>query len=313
MCSAKGALGFTFGETGVPFGSRLERSMGMGWELKPAMAPFTKAQALATPWSGRLAQIEYEVSESDKERGEMALLTLATAAEAAGWVRNSALEEPDKLPFYLTPVSGDIVYDVPGGEGVVASISYGLGTLRLACANKALLRANAEEAFGKLPPGTPRPVALAVDPGTKHSAADCSRPEAQEAMLTVLDGRPDAITARIMLGLNHTERLTEWKSWRLRESGKVSAERLAALTIEALEASSPGGDPLAGFALFPELFATLKKLAHQSDAGDKAGACRAALEMADVYRRMEAISSRQWKAMDALLEAEARKAGVSLD
>jgi hypothetical protein len=35
--------------------------------------------------------------------------------------------------------------------------------------------------------------------------------------------------------------------------------------------------------------------------------------MADVYRRMEAISSRQWKAMDALLEAEARKAGVSLD
>jgi hypothetical protein len=97
------------------------------------------------------------------------------------------------------------------------------------------------------------------------------------------------------------------------EKVEAAKQRLLRIMASALEAGSPGGDALAGFALFPELLATLERLAGQAEAGDAAGACRSSFEMVEVFRKMEAVSSRQWVAMDAALEAEARKVGVSLE
>lgn len=313
MCNASGAGAWKFGETGVPYSSRLENTLGMRVKLTPHMAPFDRAGPLATPWSGRLALVEYSGELVDEAAASAMLGALFAAAERAGWTRNAELEDVGGLPLYLMPLAGERVYAMPGDTDIVASFGRLGKQVTLSCGHKDLLKANAREAFGELPAGTPRPVAPELKLTSASSAADCDRPEVQREMLTVMDGRANEVMSQMMRRIKHTERLTEWKKWKLESSGKVGKDRLLQLTLDALDAASPGGDPLAGFALFPELLAVMDRLAAQAQGGDTAAACRSSFDMAAVFRKMESVSSGQWRALDAALEAEAKKVGVALD
>jgi hypothetical protein len=313
MCNSSGAAAWRFGDTDVPYSSRLENRLGLRVELPPHMAPFDRARPLATPWSGRLAQVEYSVELKQDGEAGAAFEALVAAAEQAGWARKPEMEDAGRLPMYLTPLAGDRVFELPGDGKVFASFGRIGNQVTMTCGHKELLRANAKEAFGELPPGTPRPQAAPLKLTAAASPADCDRPEVQREMLTVMDGRANEVTSQLLQRVSHDERLVEWKRWKLESSGKVGKERMLRIMAAALEAGSPGGDALAGFALFPDLFATLERLVDQAQAGDAAGACRSSFDLVGVFRKMEAVSARQWVAMDAALEAEARKVGVSLD
>jgi hypothetical protein len=312
MCNPSGAGAWRFGETGVPYSSRLENSLGMRVKLTPHMAPFDQARPLATPWSGRLAQVQYSAELAQDADASAALKALVAAAERAGWTRSAEMEDAGRLPIYLLPLAGDLVYELPGDAKVVASLGRLGKQVTLSCGHKDLLQANAREALGELPPGTPRPQALPLQLMNAASPADCERPEVQREMLTVMDGRANELMSQMLRRISHDERLIEWKRWKLESSGKVGKARMLEIMAGALEAGSPGGDALAGFALFPDLLATLERLTGQAQSGDASGACRSSFDMVGILRKMEAVSSRQWAAMDAALEAEAQKVGVSL-
>jgi|GEM_PF-4504199 len=313
MCNSSGAGAWQFGETGVPYSSRLENRLGMRVRLTPHMAPFDQARPLATPWSGRLAQVEYSAQLTQDADATAAFGALAAAAEQAGWTRKAELEDAGRLPIYLLSLAGDRVYELPGDGKVVASLARVGKQVTLSCGHKDLLHANAREALGELPAGTPRPQAPPLKLTAAASLSDCDRPDVQREMLTVMDGRANEVVSQLLRRISHDERLIEWKRWKLESSGKVGKERMLEIMAAALEAGSPGGDALAGFDLFPDLLATLERLAGQAQAGDAPAACRSSFDMVAIFRKMEAISAGQWAAMDAALEAEARKVGVSLN
>jgi hypothetical protein len=223
------------------------------------------------------------------------------------------MEDAGALPIYLLPLAGDRVYELPGDAKVVASFGRLGKQVTMSCGHKGLLHANVREAFGELPAGTPRPQAPPLQLTKAASPADCDQPEVQREMLTIMDGRANEVMSQMLRRISHDERLIEWKRWKLASSGKVGKERMLEIMAAALAAGSPGGDALAGFALIPDLLATLEKLVGQAQAGDASAACRSSFDMVAIFRKMEGTSARQWAAMDAALEAEARKVGVSLD
>ena len=313
MCRDGGAMDYAFGDTGVPNSSRIENSLGFGWKLGAGFRPFEKAQALATPWSNRLVQVSYNAGIKNEAEGRRAVEALVRAAEGAGWQRKAEWDDSGQLPLYLLPIAGDAVFELPGGGGIIASFGWALGELTMSCGQNALLRANAEEAFGRLPEGTPRPQPPALKLQPAFVAEDCGRPEVQEEMLSILEGRPNGAIGKLLHAASYSERLHQWKSWKLQSSGKVSDERMMKLALAALETGSPGGDPMAGFALFPKLFDAFGRLVEEAEAGDRAAACRTSFDLLGVYKEMELVAARQWKTMDAAIEAEARKVGVSLD
>lgn len=312
MCHPGGALDHGFGDTDVPYGSRIERDLGLGLELPAAYRPFETAQPLATAWSGKLAQIDYKVRVDSEEEGRRAVEALSRAAEQAGWTRKREWTDVGDMPLYLLPLGGDAVYELPGG-GVFASFGWSPGELTMACGQDALLRTHAREAFGDLPEGTPRPQPPALNHKADYIAEDCVRPEIQAEALTVMEGRPDALLGRLMQAANYAGRLNQWKMWKLGSSGKVSEARLMELAMAGLESGSPGGDPLAAWSLFPQLLEVLERIATQAEAGEREAACRTSIEMLGIFRQMEEVSAGQWRAMDAAIEREAQRVGVSLD
>jgi hypothetical protein len=219
MCNPSGAGAWRFGDTGVPYSSRLENRLGLRVKLAPHMAPFDQARPLATPWSERLAQVEYSAELKQDGEAEAAFDALVAAAEQAGWTRKAEMEDAGRLPMYLMPLAGDRVFELPGDGKVFASFGRIGNQVTLSCGHKELLHANAKEAFGELPPGTPRPQAAALKLTAAASPADCDRPEVQREMLTVMDGRANEVMSQLLQRVSHGERLIEWKRWKLQSSG----------------------------------------------------------------------------------------------
>jgi hypothetical protein len=210
-------------------------------------------------------------------------------------------------------VLGTRVYELPGAVPLIAGFGRLFGSFTLSCGHKDLLRANAEEAIGELPPGTPRPQPPAMPAVTERSAADCDRAEVQRELLTVVDGRASNPIALLLARASHAERLTQWKRWRLRSSGRVSSDRMMDIMLGALDQGSSGGDPMAAFSLMPRMLDALGRVGAQAEAGQSAAACRTSIELVGIFRQMEAVSAAQWRAMDAAFEAEARRLRISLD
>ena len=309
MCSDAGTLGYAFGAKGVPRSSKLEMMLG-GHELDARFAPFTRAETHATPWSGRLAFATYTVRHAEGAPTRPMLDALSAAFEGRGWRRNAELEDIGKVPMYLMPIAGERVYELPE-SGLIAGFGSALGEFTLTCGHKGLIRENADEAFGKLPPGTPRPEAPPPPPPTAYRAEDCDRAEVQEEMLRLTEGAASAPLAEVLQRATYAERLSQWKIWRLRSSGRVSEDAMMKMLLGSLDGA--GGDPLAAFAMLEPLLETLATFGEQIEAKDRAGACRTSFKVNEVFRKIETTTAAQWKAMDAAVEREAKRVGVSLD
>lgn len=318
MCSERGAMQFAFGQTGVPGSTRVESLLRQGFRLPPALAPFTEARPRATEWSGRLMEMTYAVPMADEAQAYALLETLGNALEEAGWSYTELTV--DEAPMYLVAVAGYVTFEraMEGENGptrALAGLDYALGEATMTCARDDLLRTHAEEAFGKLPPGTPRPavpdipVPLVADVARCGEAAVIAEMEAMMAERKLRDEFMAAMLART----NYRDRLTSWMLWRLGESGRISSEELIELSFASIGGASPGGDPFAALKRIETMFPILERVAAAETARDGAGLCRGLVEMHGWLAEVDAITLAQTEAVQARLTREAARLGVSLD
>ncbi|QYU69160.1 hypothetical protein J4558_03175 [Leptolyngbya sp. 15MV] len=318
MCSERGTMQFAFGQTGVPGSTRLESLMRQGFNLPPALAPFTEARPRATEWSGRLMEMTYAVPMEDEAQAYAMLEMLGNALEEAGWSYTELTV--DEAPMYLIAVTGYVTFEraTEGENGptrVLVGLDYGLGEATMSCARDDLLRTHAEEAFGKLPAETPRPAVPEIPVPLVTDVARCGEAAVIAEMEAMMAERKlrDAFFAAMLARTNYRDRLTSWMLWRLSESGKISSTDLVELSFAAIGDASPGGDPLAAFSRIETMFPILDRVAKAETARDGAGLCRGLVEMHGWLVEVDAITLAQTEAVQARLTREAARLSVSLD
>ena len=316
LCSPRGTMQFTFGQTGVPGSSKLEASLGHGFDLPPSFAPFKSAQPRATEWSGLLMEMTYAAKLLQAQAAGFTA-KLADALAAAGWATADMPE--GQQPLYLMGYGGGRTFQKPVTDGaittrVLAHLDYLLGEMTLSCGRDDLLRRHAGEAFGELPPGTPRPSVPEVALPPVQTLADCDDPARLEAVAASMNDRSaDSFIGTMLARTTWRDRLTTWMTWKLESSGKIDKRRLLNLIMGSAGKASPGGNPFATIQMLPELFDKVEMLAAAEKSGDRAGYCRGIVDFRGWVARVDGITLRQTEATQAALAAEAKKLGVSLD
>jgi hypothetical protein len=318
MCSPAGTMQYAFGATGVPLSSRVEQIASKGFGLPEGFAPFERAQPMSTPWSGRLFQMTYAFEEPDAETAELAMEALFDQLEALGWIY--APEDFGDLPLYLGNSAGYLRFERPvtvdGAETrLLLSLDHFADEVSMTCMRDDLALANANEAFGKLPPGTPRPVLPEIVIPPALTPARCAEESVLAEMreLMASKGFFDSFSARMFERMTYRERLSAWMLWKLNESGKVDSTELIGLGLDAAGGASPEGNLFAAFEKVFDLFPLIGKLGEAQKAQDPAAMCAALVEFQDWMVEVDTITSAQTQAIHRSLEAEAARLGVSLE
>jgi hypothetical protein len=317
MCSADRAMQYKFGQTGVPGAGRVMRLMAKPMALPEGYGPFVHARAASTEWSGQFMEMAYSVRTSDHDLAEAMIAEVTVLADANGWQFFDGTI--DDTPLYLAGYADSDSFFKPLGEGddapkLMLNVSHFAGELSLTCGRSDLLKIHAGEAFGKLPPGTPRPLVPDVPVPPLRSAAQCSEPQVLAELEAFMAGRStDEITAAMVARTSYRDRLTAWMLWKIDESGKVTPEELVKLAFAGISKGSPGGDVFASFKMIEEMFPIIDKLAKAETAKDLPATCRALTEFHGWMTRVDAITLAQTKSAQAALVAEAARLGVSLD
>lgn len=316
MCSPEGTMQFTFGQAGVPGSSKIEATLGQGFGLPADLAPFKVAQPRATEWSGLLMQMTYKAA-MPKESATPYTAQLAAMLAAAGWT--PADMEPGQQPLYLMGYGGGRTFTKPSVHGtlttrVLAHLEYDEGAVLLLCGRDDLLKQHAREAFGELPPGTPRPHVPDIPLPPVQLPADCQDPAKLAAVNAALQDRSaTSYTGMMLARTSWRDRLTAWMVWKLESSGKISKDRMLPLLLRSASSGSPGGDPLAALRMLPELFDVASKLSTAEKAGDQRAMCLAVVEFRAFMAKADAITLSQTAATQAALTAEAARLGVPFD
>ncbi len=158
-----------------------------------------------------------------------------------------------------------------------------------------------------------KPVAPPVPKAPFPDPALCAQPGALEKLKGVMDESPGSMPHYSRAYSKYREAMVAWKVDRLTSSGKVTKKRLGELVLASLKAGSPDGDMGAGFEPVSDMFAMVEEGAKMEKQGDEPGACRALFKMFTILERGLEIVNRQWDAMEAALDAEAARVGVSFD
>ncbi len=317
LCNPDGAMQYKFGQAGVPGGGRLMRLVAKPMALPDGYGPFIHARAASTEWSGQFMEMAYSVRTNDHDLAEAMIAEVTALADANGWQFFDGTF--DDTPLYLAGYAESDSFFKPLGEGADAprlmlNVVHALGELVLTCGRSDLLKVHAGEAFGKLPPGTPRPLVPDIAVPPLRSAAQCSEPQALAELEAFMAGRStDEITATMVARTTYRDRLTAWMLWKIGESGKLSTDELLKLAFAGVSQGSPGGDIFAGFKMIQEMFPIIDKLAKGEKAKDMPAICRAMTEFHGWMTRVDAITLAQTKSTQAALAAEAARLGISLD
>lgn len=317
LCNPDGAMQYKFGQSGVPGGGRVMRLMAKPMALPDGYGPFVHARAASTEWSGQFMEMAYSVRMDDRNLAEALIVDIMAIADTSGWEWFDGTF--DDTPLYLAGYAGGDSFYKRLGESADApmlmlSVSHALGELVLSCGRSDLLKIHAGEAFGKLPPGKPRPLVPDIAVPPLRSAAQCSEPAALAELEAFMAGRStDEITAAMVARTTYRDRLTAWMLWKIGESGKLSTDELLKLAFAGIEQGSPGGDMFASFKMVEEMFPIIDKLARGEKAKDMPAICRAMTEFHGWMTRVDAITLAQTKSTQAALTAEAARLGISLD
>jgi hypothetical protein len=316
MCSTTGAYQYAFGETGVPGGSKLERSFSRGFALPASAAPFERAKPWSTEWSDRLLAIEYIAPPLDEVALERFAGDLGAVLAGAGWRPKPDDYDP---PLYMMIAAGEWTWTRPGPASpeateLVLGLSQGLGELTLTCGRSDLMLTQAREAFGELPPGTPRPAVPEIPVPPIRAEDDCAKPDVAARVGELMTARgTGSFMVKMVARTTYRDRLTSWMVWKLEQSGKITPERLLDLGFSAIGSVSPDGNALAQFEMLGEMFDLLEPLARAEEAQDTEALCRSIVPLQGWFARVDALTSKQTEAMHAVLTAEASRLGVSLD
>lgn len=318
MCSPVRAMQYAFGDTGVPGSSRLDDTLRRRFALPAALRPFEKAQPRATAWSGRLMEMTYSYPAPDEGAAYDAMDRIAAALEDAGW--SEVTMPPDDAPIYLIGVAGYATFAKPaaGDKGptrVLIGLDHALGEVTLTCGRDDLMRAHADEAFGKLPDGTPRPQVPDIAVPDIADAARCADTAvlAQMEAMFAAGNLDDRYMAAMLARTAYRDRLTQWMLWKLERSGRISSEELVRLSFDSIGAASPGGNPLAALAMLDELLPLIRAIAAAETARDPAALCRALVPFRAFVARADAITLKQTEAVQTRLTREAARLGVPFE
>lgn len=316
MCSTEGAYQYAFGQTAVPGGSKLMRTISRGFALPAEARPFERAKPWSTEWSDRLLAMEYFAPvPGDAALGRF-VASLDAALSEAGWERKPDDFDP---PIYMMIASGDWTWTRPDPAAtdsvqLVLGLSQALGELTLTCGRSDLMLANAREVLGELPPGTPRPKVPDIPVPALQTEADCEQPEVVADMDALLaSGEASAFMAQMAARTTYRDRLTSWMVWKLEQSGKIPPEQLLDLTMASIGSASPEGNPFAQFEMIGEMIELLEPIVRADQAGDAKALCRGLVPFHGWVARVDALTFGQTEAAQAALTAEAARLGVSFD
>jgi hypothetical protein len=312
MCSPAGAYQYPFAQTGVPGSSKLVRTFSKGLPLPATAAPFDHGKPWSTEWSDRFLAMEYTGPLLDEEAFELFAVDLDAALSEAGWELKPADYDP---PIYMMIAAGDWTWTRPDTTApepaeLVLGLSNDLGELTFTCGRSDLMLAHAQEALGKLPPGTPRPSEPTLPIAPVPTVADCARPAvAAEIDAFLDDGQPDSFTRSILMRADYQSRLSQWMMWRLEEAG-AGRDELFRMAMDAAMLDGGAQGLTASLDTFLELLPVIGRLGEAKDAADRDGVCRAFVAVTGIYSRLADNGSAQTDALIETYRKEAPRFGV---
>ena len=319
MCSPKGAMQYTFGETGVPGSTRVEQLITPGLAMPDSFAPFERAKPMSTAWSNRLFQMTYSFKLADEELAQDIMSQIGEVLEAeGGWTR--VYRDYDNTPMSMINAVGWLSFEktveVEGEPTrVFLALDHGLGEVSMTCSREDLTRAQFGEAFGRLPEGTPRPAMPQVDIPATLNATRCADEAVLSEMRDLLadDRFSDSFSAKMLERTSYRDRLTTWMIWKLDQSGKIEPMDIVGIVMDAAGYASPTGNPLAAMEKVLDMMPIVKRMGDARTANDPAALCLALADFQVWVQEVDAITLKQTEAAHAALEAKARELGVSLD
>lgn len=306
LCSDRGALDYAWGQAEVPFGKHFRSFMEPPLTLAEPVGGFIRAQPISTEWSDRFYAIDYHMPVSGKSAAAKEALTIEGLLEAADWRRDGDFAGE---PVEAMLEAGGASWARPQGQ-VRLNLSFMFGALVLSCEHTELMGAQLEEAFGKLPPATPRPEMPRLQGPEAVQRYECAAETGQAAAdAALVDGGLARIFARTFDAARFSQRLTTWKRWKLEQSGKVSADRLDGLMMQSMDYDGS----LQSLQLLVELMPVLERMDAAHRAGDRKQVCLGLNDLNAMLGRIAANVGKSGSAIERMLDAEAARVGVSFD
>lgn len=313
MCHKSGAYQYRFGSTEFP----RNPFVMIDWDkhaMAPANAPFVEYWIGSTKWSNQFFTINYEFYLENKEQALIAIERLAKRFRSLNWTERPGGVEEDGTFYDYPPGEGEFAFYSEATQatgdhrtGVRAAFTHLGGWVTFECASLPLTIVQLGEAFGNLPEGTPRPVAPTTERPDMLDIAQCETPEGRKRVSDAFGATPDTLLRYLLERASYRERLVTWKSDRLKKAG-VAGERLLQLSMAGFS-----GNPMSGFGAFLDILPQYGKLADARKAGDVSGACRITIEILRAMAAASVTTDRQWDTIEAALDAEAKRVGVTFD
>jgi hypothetical protein len=304
MCRATGALDHEFGSRDVP--RQFMPSSLNPLPLDDAYAPFTAVKIETTKWSRRFHSAVYEAETASQEEAKAAAAAIAARFKAVGWI------DPIAGSRYAgTDGNISLVSEPPGSEEGAMILLNPAGTkLAFSCLSVPLALVSLDEAFGHLAPGTPKPVLPRSPVPEGFDAAQCDDPAARAQFLAVSSSGTDPLTRYIDERMDFAERMITWKLDRLRDSGKISEDGIGRFLFGQFDTPVSRNSLQAGLEIFESMDEDVKAYGAATNGAES---CRALVAILGKLRAIADATDPQRQAMEAAIDREAARLGVSLE
>ena len=201
-------------------------------------------------------------------------------------------------------------------NGTYATIQQSMGMIILDCKNGALLREHAEEAFGKLPIGTPKPLppVFGFSSSSKtDNLPSCATTESIEAAYTLFTSSgPGQLPAyfQALASLNYQERLFQWKLSQIENSGQFSEEQMLDFAMRLID-KTVENTLMRGLDNLMKMMELADSAANAEARGDKAAMCRDTVSLLKEAATLNASAAVMWAGQHRKIDAEAAKLGIT--
>jgi hypothetical protein len=190
-----------------------------------------------------------------------------------------------------------------------------LGELSVQCEYIPLFRAQVKEVFGEMPEGTPRPQFISTATAFGFDLNDCNDAGKRDFILSRLRRGDMFMMAPGADRAYYEEALADWKIMKLVASGKISRDAITEKILGLLA----GPDGQASMAAGMSMLAGLAEFFDTAEPGDEAALCRGVHKMllagektvAPIAGATGDAVTPQWRGTHALLDAEAKRLGIS--
>ncbi len=298
-CTAEGAFGERFGASGVN-GVPGVRMMNSQF-VTPAQAyAFSEIEATFTHLSHRLHTISAMASFADADAAVEAYDALDEAL-ASRFQYAGVNDLEDGIAYY----SGD-----PATEtGFKVEIMLMGDDLQFTCTDRALFQLTMDEFTGRARvAGPPAPPQLTLPPAP--AAGACAAPESRAALLSGFEGQIGAIMNYGTEANRYSETLANWKRQLMQERGLWTEQESRDFHLAMLNDDGFRGHTQTSM---NALMAMIGQLQAMEQAPDETARCGRAVDALGAARTLVSSAEANWRFMDEMYEAEARRRVGSAD